>query len=77
MEYLMTIIINGVIETTDKLVDQEFYNKYTCSDTLKWFRSMGGKETLRNLSDHTLLRSISPDGLTKKSVMFYPVNSKL
>jgi hypothetical protein len=77
MEYMMTVIINGEIETTNKLVDQDFYNKYTCLDTLKWFRSMGGKETLTHLEDHTLLRSVSPDKTTKKSVMFYPVNPKL
>ena len=28
----MTVIINGEIETTDKLVGQDFYNKYTCSN---------------------------------------------
>ena len=71
MNYLMTII-NGEVETENKKVDQQFYDNYTSLKTRKFFKSLGGKETLKHLSDHSLLRSVSPDGLIKKSVLFYP-----
>ena len=55
---------NGVLKIeTNEIVD---YNHYLrCKDSVKFFRKLGGKETLRTKEGTMVLTSVSPCGTLK------------
>ncbi len=62
-------------ETEISVKDSKFKNNFLDKSTLKFFRSLGGKETIKqgrkfNLGC-TISTSISPDGQTKKITYFF------
>ena len=71
-------LINGVyhlIETEIENKDSKFKNNYLDAQTLKHFRSLGGKERVYQGSKFglgcTISESISPDGNIKKLTYFF------
>lgn len=73
--YVKTIIVNGVPQPEDsETVDAAYVERYTSPETLRWFRNLGGTETVSHLSDGRIrVKSVSPDGDIVKQVTFWPV----
>lgn len=61
--------------TKERKEDENFKDRFLSKDTLKWFRNLGGKETVKQGSLHgygcTIHTSISPDGTEKKVNYFF------
>lgn len=75
MQYSKKTALNGVAEP-EELVDQAYVERFTSTETLRWFRELGGTETLRRGSDGTLrLVSVSPDGKEQRVTVFRIVPS--
>lgn len=62
-------------ETKESKEDDQFKEYTIKTDTLKWFRRLGGKESVRQGKKHgygcTINTSISPDGQSKKVRYFF------
>ena len=67
---------NGIlIETSQEFKDELFKNRTLDKKALKWFRNLGGKETVKQAYKFgfgcTVNTSISPDGTTKVIRYFF------
>ena len=74
--YMIEEYENGVlIETSQEFKDELFKNRTLDKNTLKWFRNLGGKETVKQAYKFgfgcTVYTSISPDGTTKVIRYFF------
>jgi hypothetical protein len=74
--YMIEEYENGVlIETSQEFKDELFKNRTLDKKTLKWFRNLGGKESIKQGYKFgigcTINTSISPDGNTKVIRYFF------
>lgn len=61
--------------TSESKEDRDFKDRFLSKDTLKWFRNLGGKESIKQGRLHgygcTINTSISPDGQDKTINYFF------
>ena len=70
---------NGILKNKIELINKQIYNNITSSETLKFFRRLGGSETAQKSYTSggyitTRLLSKSPDRKTQVERLFKPLN---
>lgn len=66
------------VEHNVKLVNQTHLHNVVCKETIKWFRSLGSKESVQYKDNYIRNISTSPDGTLRTIRTFwYQLNKKI
>lgn len=65
---------NGDQRLDEQTVSEEYVKDFTALATRKFFENLGGRESMRTLSDGVIhCVSVSPDGAVVRTVVFTPI----
>lgn len=72
----LTTVEDGTTTTTrdpDETVDAAYVERFIATETLDWFRNLGGTEQVKRRNGVVTVRSTNPDGTESRLTVFDPI----